>query len=100
MSSTVLVLGNDGENVEWNEWVEEVDSKVFELGGITEILWNYGKEGLDEIPIDAIELTREVKESLIMFSYNNETRRMNGSVLKRFMKDTSIKTMMKHDRRK
>ena len=33
MSSTVLVLGNDGENVEWNEWVEEVDSKVFELGG-------------------------------------------------------------------
>ena len=100
MSSTVLVLGNDGENVEWNEWVEEVDSKVFELGGITEILWNYGKEGLDEIPIDAIELTREVKESLIMFSYNNETRRMNGSALKRFMNDTSIKTMMKHDRRK
>ena len=28
MSSAVLVLGNDGENVEWNEWVEEVDSKV------------------------------------------------------------------------
>ena len=32
MSSTVLVLGNDGENVEWNEWVEEVDSKVHHPG--------------------------------------------------------------------
>ena len=44
MSSTVLVLGDEKENVEWNEWVEEVDSEVFELGGEYKYVKNIKKE--------------------------------------------------------
>ena len=57
------VLGSTSSKIDWTLWVEKVECKMHEIGGITNALWewNVGDNAIDDLDLD----DDEVRESLV-----------------------------------
>jgi hypothetical protein len=57
------LLGSTSNRVDWTAWLEQVECKLHELGGITKDLWNWneGENAKDELDLE----DENVRDSLV-----------------------------------
>ena len=91
------VLGSTSRKIEWTLWVEKVECKLHEIGGITNALWewNVGDNAIDDLDLD----DDEVRESLVAHAYGRETARLSNAAIARFSKKEFLKARLYEDRK-
>ena len=91
------VLGSTSRKIEWTLWVEKVECKLHEIGGITNALWewNVGDNAIDDLDLD----DEKVRESLVAHAYGRETARLSNAAIARFSKKEFLKARLYEDRK-
>ena len=92
-----MLLGSTSNRVDWTAWVEQVECKLHELGGITKDLWNWneGENAMDELDLE----DEDVRESLVAHAYGRETARLSTAAIVRFSKKEFLKARLNEDRK-
>mgnify|MGYP001324083363 CR=1 FL=1 len=74
-NNTDVLLGSTDKTIDWTLWVEQVECKMHEIGGITNALWewNVGENAIDNIDLD----DEEVRESVVAHADGRETARLS-----------------------
>ena len=90
-------LGSTSNRVDWTLWVERVECKLHEIGGITNALWEWedGENAIDDLDLD----DEAVRESLVAHAYGRETARLSTAAIVRFCKKEYLKARLNEDRK-